>query len=156
MKFCEIFLRFYVDWYIFSIFNQSLKNKRMKSLLSAILKLSSVVVVVTFFISSCTEQSFIDDPKVGDVYQIERRNVVPESEISYQLVKVRELKGDSLLLMPNRMYYHEKVYCIAAGDYFNTKASYYSTKQDIEKMFADGDIVEVFRLYEKSCLGHDK
>lgn len=125
--------------------------KKMKIASSII---SFVFVMQSF--TSCTEQSYIDTPKVGDVYQIECLNVVPDSPIAYNLVKVKAISGDSLQVMPNCAYYHEKVYCLTALDYFDSQKAYYLSKAEVKKMYADKKIVEVFRLYEDACLGHDK
>ena len=127
----------------------------MKNAVMLVAKTSIMLLVFGFF-SSCTEQSYIDTPEVGDVYQMECLNVVPDSPIAYNLIKVKEISGDSLLVMPNCAYYHEKVYCLTALDYFNSQAAYYLTKEQVKKMYAEGKIVEVFRVYEDSCLGHDK
>lgn len=127
----------------------------MKKAVLIVVKTSLLLLIIGLF-ASCTEQSFIDDPKVGDVYQIECLNVVPDSPIAYNLIKVKVISGDSLQVMPNCAYYHEKVYCLTSLDYFNSQAAYYLTKEQVKKMYADGKIIEVFRVYEDSCLGHDK
>lgn len=114
-------------------------------------------MLILFLFTACgTEQSYINEPKVGDVYQMKCKNVVPDSPIAYNLIKVKAIKGDSILLMPNIAYYHDKVYCLTALDYFNSQAAYYLTHQEVKNKYAEGEIVEVFRYYEKSCLGHDK
>jgi len=114
-----------------------------------------VAILFQGLVACGTEQSFIDKPKVGDVYQVECHNIVGH-DIAYQLIKVRAISGDRVQVMPNHMYYHEKVYCIAPPDYFNSQAAYYIMKAEIKKMYVDQKIVEVFRLYEESCLGNDK
>jgi hypothetical protein len=118
--------------------------------------LSALTCLFTLGLASCnTDSSLVNDPKVGDVYQIEWKNFHGH-EYAYQLVKVKAIEGDKLTLMPNRMYYHEKVYCLATGDAFSTKNAYTSSKAEIKKIFDQGGIVDVFRLYESSCLGNEQ
>jgi hypothetical protein len=115
-----------------------------------------LLALVLGFSACRADQSYIDDPKVGDVYLIEEHNVVPDSPISYSLVKVKAIQNDSILLTPNVFHYHDKVYCLSSADYFNSGASYYNSKEQIKSKYKDGVILEVTRVYEKACLGHDK
>lgn len=118
--------------------------------------LKALAILPLFALASCvTDGGRIEKPEVGDVYQIEWKNL-DGHDLAYQLVKVTAIEGDKLMLAPNRLYYHEKVYCLAAGDYFSLQAAYASSKQEIKAIYDKGGVVDVFRLYEASCLGHDK
>lgn len=122
----------------------------------AVSLLKFIPLLFVFALTACgTDASRIQAPQVGDVYQIEWKNMRGH-ELAYQLVKIQDIKGDSLILSPNKLYYEEKVYCLIDGDYFSLKDSYKSSKQEIKAIFDKGGIVDVFRTYEESCLGIDK
>ena len=114
------------------------------------------ILFLTLLLSACTsEKDMVYNPEVGDVYQIEKHDIDGHENV-YQLVKVQSIDGETVSLMPNRMFYHEKVYCLAAGDYFSTKAAFETTKAELKRMYEDGIIVEAFRYYDNGCLGNDK
>jgi hypothetical protein len=115
-----------------------------------------LAVLPFFALMACgTDSLRIKDPQVGDVYQVECKNI-DGHDLAYQLLKVKAINGDKMVLMPNRMYYHEKVYCLAAGDYFNKEAAYTIARKEVQKMYDSNAIVDVFRVYEYSCLGNDR
>jgi hypothetical protein len=97
----------------------------------------------------------IDNPQVGDVYQVELHNVGGH-QLAYKLVKVKAIDGQHVILMHNKAYYEEKVYCLAEGDYFSLQDTYLTSKANIKEMYRADSIVEVFRVYEASCLGNNK
>lgn len=118
------------------------------------LKLICFIFILS--LSACTsEKDMVYDPQPGDVYQVEHHNI-DGHEFAYQLIKVKSVDGNEVTLMPNRMFYHEKVYCIAAGDYFNSKDAFSTTKDELKKMYEEKTIVEAFRYYDNGCLGNDK
>ena len=117
---------------------------------------NALVLFFVLGISSCTtEQDMINNPQVGDVYQVEYNNVGGHKQ-AYQLVKVKAIDGENIMVMPNKVYYDEKVYCLTEGDYFSIQEAYPTTKAKIQAMYRDKSIVEVFRVYEASCLGNNK
>ncbi|MDR3705537.1 MAG: hypothetical protein P4L28_06495 [Paludibacteraceae bacterium] len=105
--------------------------------------------------SCTTEQDMIDNPQVGDVYQMECHNVGGH-QLAYKLVKVKAIDGQHVILMSNQTYYNEKVYCLVEGDYFSLQDAYLTSKAKIKEIYRTDSIVEVFRVYEASCLGNNK
>ena len=122
-------------------------------------RLLKKVIISSLFLlvlSACVEEKYIKEPRVGDVYLLEQHDLVEAGKISYNLVKVQAVDEDVLHLIPNRFQYEDKVYCLAAHDYFNTKAAYTVNRTSILKQFEDKKIVDVVRYYEGSCLGKNK
>lgn len=118
--------------------------------------LKGLTLFSVLVLASCgTDASRIENPEVGDVYQIEWKNMEGD-EYAYQLVKVLAIEGDKLQLAPNKLYYKEKVYCLINGDYFSLKDSYQSSKKEMQAVFDKGGVVDVFRHYEDECLGASK
>ncbi|MDR1679564.1 MAG: hypothetical protein LBR81_07290 [Prevotellaceae bacterium] len=113
-----------------------------------------IFAAIAFSFAACNKER-IDNPQAGDVYQIERPDIDGHA-MTYQLLKVKSVGENDLVVMPNRLYYHEKVYCIVAGDYFNSKAAFTISKSELKKMYDEDKIVDIIRYYEDSCLGNDK
>lgn len=108
-----------------------------------------------FFVSCGTDSSRINEPRVGDVYQIERQSKNGK-QYAYQLLKIISIKGDKLILAPNKVFYSEKVYCLTSGDYFSLDLAYESNTQKLRKLYDEGKVIDVFRYYEHECLGIER
>lgn len=115
-----------------------------------------LVLVLALGFSSCSfEQASIDEPHVGDIYVVEC-NYVGEINVAYQYMKIKAITGESITFYPNRVYYPEQVYCMVPADYFSSVSSFSKSKQEIRHMYDKGEIIEIIRSYENSCLGKEK
>jgi len=98
------------------------------------------------------EQSYVEDPHVGDVYLI-KSNDEP-SEYNHYLLKVREVAGDSLWVSMSSYFYNGIVTELDPKDGFYD-VMYSVHKNSIQAFQEAGDLKKVMRDYSPSA-GFDR
>ena len=89
----------------------------------------------------------IADPTIGDVYNTIDLNET--SEYKYSYLKVTNLKGDSVEVIPTVTAYNMKSDELLEDDYFIRLPSMMH-KDELMKMYEAGEIVELYRVYDAS------
>lgn len=101
--------------------------------------------VITNLQTQREKKLFIDNPKVGDVYQIRAND---NNNISYYFLKVNSIKDDSIGVIRNALIYHQFTSNMDISDFFIANEVHKLTKSDLQKQLEDGIINSVERNYE--------
>lgn len=102
----------------------------------------ATLIVVGYFMSkqtSANELTYLEQPKVGDVYEFNTQTGY------YSTMKIESIKGDSLFFFINEMETNKKSGISDIDKASNYKEIYGYTKAEIKKMYTDEEIYEINR-----------
>jgi hypothetical protein len=114
---------------------------------------SAFIIVALIFLSGIVwsiykdykDKEYVENPEIGDVYLIiDKRN---EKDI-YLYVKLKELKGDSLVLLHNNVKYSHFVTKMNDSDYFSIDGNVTIHKNTMKHLLDENQLNTVERDYD--------
>lgn len=91
-------------------------------------------------------ESYIQQPVVGDVYTVTE---VSHNGTEYNFLRVVQLRGDSVDVIPSHLQYLGFVSNLADDDYFDSSETSAYRRRDLEDMLGSGKIYSVDRNYSR-------
>jgi hypothetical protein len=104
-------------------------------------------LVIANILTQKEKAKFVDDPKVGDVYQIRKSE---NNTTYYYFLRVTQITGDTVIVCRNSMLYTRYISRLINEDFFVREDTLSVTKSGLKKMLDNGDINAVERNYDDS------
>ena len=92
-------------------------------------------------------KTFVENPKVGDVYSIKK---IERDTAMFFFFKINKIKGDTIFLYQNNFEYNQEVTSMNSEDFFIKDMEMGLEKKVLEKMLEKDEIISVKRLYDST------
>jgi len=104
-------------------------------------------LVVLNITSQHKKHKYVLDPQVEDVYTIREEN---EGNTIYYFLRIKDIRGDTVLMYHSNLYYKRFISQMERGDYFDKSEELIFTKSQLREMMDESEINNISRDYSSS------